>query len=49
MLTRAVAMVEEDIVDKTKNVDAKGVRDVNEDLELYLSPHKIMAIPVGDP
>ena len=47
MLTRAVVMVGEDIVDKTRNVDAKGEKDVNEDLELYLSPLRIMAILVG--
>ena len=29
MLTHAVVMVGGDIVDKTKNVDAKGVRDVS--------------------
>ena len=49
MLTRAVVLVEEDIVDKTKNVGAKGEKDVNVDLELYLNPLRIMAILAGGP
>ena len=47
MLTRAVVMVGEDIVDKTRNVDAKDEKGVNVDLELYLSPLRIMEILVG--
>ena len=49
MLTRAVVMVEEDIEDKTRNVDAKGEKDVNEGQELYLNPLRIMEILVGGP